>query len=330
MENTKNLRMLYLARLLYERTDEEHMLTTRQIQDILREEHGISAHRVTIYEDMEQLRAFGMDIVTVRSSQNLYYLASRLFDLPELKLLIDAVSSSKFITRRKSQALVEKLVRCTSQAHAEDLHRDLYLEGRVKQDNEKIYYIVDAIFSAIRSGKKLAFRYYNYNARKEQQPQNDGAPYLFSPWVLVCSGERYYVLGWSDKHQTIACFRVDRILEQPDVLAEDGVPMPEDFDVAQHLNLRDRMYCGRIERVELLCRNELMGAIVDRFGEDVETRPVDEEHFSLETEMMVDHIFFGWVFGFSGKLRILGPEQVKQEYRDMLLQACEQRESEAD
>lgn len=330
MENTKNLRMMYLVKLLYERSDEEHMLTTRQILEILREEHHISAHRVTIYEDIEQLRSFGMDIVTVRSSQNLYYLASRLFDLPELKLLVDAVSSSKFITTRKSHALVEKLAHLTSSEKSLLLRRDLYLDGRIKQDNERIYYIIDAIHLAINEAKKIRFQYYSFDGRKERQLRNGGEPYTFSPWMLVYSGDRYYVFGWSDKHQAISSFRVDRILEQPIVLEDSSVPVPEGFDIAQHLSAMHHMYTGRMQEVELLCRNELMGAIVDRFGEEVETRPVDEEHFVLRRELMVDHIFFSWVFGFCGKLRILGPEQVLQEYRDMLDRACEQQEGQAD
>ena len=160
METTKNLRALYLAKILYEQTDEDHPLTTNQLIEALKNEFGISAHRVTIYEDMEQLRAFGFDIYTVKSKQNKYYLAARLFDLPELKLLIDAVESSKFITAKKSKELVEKIGRLASRNKADELRRFLYAEGRIKPENEKIYYIVDAINAAINAGKKIAFPYF--------------------------------------------------------------------------------------------------------------------------------------------------------------------------
>ena len=160
METTKNLRALYLAKILYEQTDEAHPLSTNQLIEALQDEFGISAHRVTIYEDMEQLRFFGLDIYTVKSTQNRYYLASRLFDLPELKLLIDAVESSKFITAKKSAELVEKIGRLGSRHSADALRRTLYAEGRIKPENEKIYYIVDAIHEAINAGKQIAFPYF--------------------------------------------------------------------------------------------------------------------------------------------------------------------------
>ncbi|MDO4988982.1 MAG: hypothetical protein Q4E45_00605 [Eubacteriales bacterium] len=159
---------LYLAKILYVQTDEDHPLTTNQLIEALKNEFGISAHRVTIYEDMEQLRSFGLDIYTVKSTQNRYYLASRLFDLPELKLLIDAVESSKFITAKKSEELVEKIGRLGSRHSADALRRNLYAEGRIKPENEKIYYIVDAIHEAINNGKQIAFPYFQYNGKKQK------------------------------------------------------------------------------------------------------------------------------------------------------------------
>ena len=185
METTKNLRALYLAKILYEQTDEDHPLSTNQLIEALQNEFGVSAHRVTIYEDMEQLRSFGLDIYTVKSTQNKYYLAERLFDLPELKLLIDAVESSKFITAKKSEELVGKIAQLSSRSKADELKRTLYAEGRIKPENEKIYYIVDAIHAAINAGKKISFSYFQYNGRKQQKLKNSGAEYVCSPWMLV-------------------------------------------------------------------------------------------------------------------------------------------------
>ena len=171
METTKNLRALYLAKILYEQTDEDHPLSTNQLIEALQNEFGISAHRVTIYEDMEQLRSFGLDIYTVKSTQNKYYLAERLFDLPELKLLIDAVESSKFITAKKSQELVGKITQLSSRNKADVLKRTLYAEGRIKPENEKIDYIVDAVGAE----KKISFSCFRFNGRRQQKPKNSGA-----------------------------------------------------------------------------------------------------------------------------------------------------------
>ena len=207
METTKNLRALYLAKILYEQTDEEHPLSTNQLIEALQKEFGISAHRVTIYEDMEQLRSFGVDIYTIKSTQNKYYLAERLFDLPELKLLIDAVESSKFITAKKSKELVGKITLLSSRNKADELRRTLYAEGRIKPENEKIYYIVDAIHAAINAGKQISFSYFQYNGRKQQKLKNSGAEYVCSPWMLVWNGDYYYLLGHTGKHG-VTPFRV--------------------------------------------------------------------------------------------------------------------------
>lgn len=197
METTKNLRALYLAKILYVQTDEDHPLTTNQLIEALKNEFGISAHRVTIYEDMERLRSFGFDIYTVKSKQNKYYLAARLFDLPELKLLIDAVESSKFITAKKSKELVEKIGQLASRNKADELQRFLYAEGRIKPENEKIYYIVDAIHAAINAGKKIAFPYFQYNGKKQKSCATAGTNMCAVPgcWygtatIITCSASQ--------------------------------------------------------------------------------------------------------------------------------------------
>lgn len=322
METTKNLRALYLAKILFEQTDEDHPLSTNQLIEALEKEFGISAHRVTIYEDMEQLRSFGLDIYTVKSTQNKYYLAARLFDLPELKLLIDAVESSKFITAKKSRELVEKIGQLASRNKADELRRFLYAEGRIKPENEKIYYIVDAIHAAINAGKKISFPYFQYNARKQQKLRNGGAEYSCSPWMLVWSGDCYYLLGHTDTHG-VTPFRVDRIARPPRILDEDATPMPEDYDITRHINTTFGMFVGEPQRVELVCENSTMDYIIERFGEDVETTPLDGKTFLARADVTVSKPFFGWVFGFEGKVKIEGPAKVKREYEKMLQKAAE-------
>ena len=321
METTKNLRALYLAKILYEQTDEDHPLSTNQLIEALQNEFGISAHRVTIYEDMEQLRSFGVDIYTIKSTQNKYYLAERLFDLPELKLLIDAVESSKFITAKKSQELVGKITQLSSRNKADELKRTLYAEGRIKPENEKIYYIVDAIHAAINAGKKISFAYFQYNGRKQQKLKNSGAEYVCSPWMLVWNGDCYYLLGHTDKHG-VTPFRVDRIALPPHILEEAAVPQPEDFDITR-VNTMFGMFIGEPQRVTLVCDNSVMDHIVDRFGEDVETFPVDGKTFQASVLVTASKPFFGWVFGFDGKVRITAPAKLKSEYDKMLQRAVE-------
>ena len=322
METTKNLRALYLAKILFEQSDEDHPLSTNQLINALQKEFKISAHRVTIYEDMEQLRSFGLDIITVKSTQNKYYLGARLFDLPELKLLIDAVESSKFITAKKSKELVEKIGQLASRNKADELRRFLYAEGRIKPENEKIYYIVDAIHAAINAGKQIAFSYCQYNGRKQKKLRNNGKEYVCSPWMLVWSGDCYYLLGHTEAHG-LTPFRVDRIAMPPRIMEEDATPMPEDFDITRHINTTFGMFVGEPQRVELICKNSVMDYIIERFGEDVETESIDGKTFLARVDVSVSKPFFGWIFGFEGAVKIQGPAKVKREYEKMLLKAME-------
>lgn len=215
MDNNAKLRPLYLAKILYECTDEDHYLTTMQLAQILEEEYGIPAHRQTIKTDIELLQQFGMDIQEVKSTQNRYNLISRQFEIAELKLLIDAVQSSKFIPKERSEQIVSKIVALAGQHKAEELKRNASVEGRTKSENRQDLLIVDAINEAINAEKKIAFQYFSYNVRKQKKLRHDGERYVFSPYRLIWNGDYYYVLGYSDKHQAIGSFRVDRISARP-------------------------------------------------------------------------------------------------------------------
>ena len=324
METTKNLRALYLAKILYEQTDEAHPLSTNQLIAALQDEFGISAHRVTIYEDMEQLRSFGLDIYTVKSTQNRYYLASRLFDLPELKLLIDAVESSKFITKKKSEELVTKLSKMAGQNQAEILKRNISPEGRIKYDNESIYLIIDGINEAINAGKKISFLYFKYDVRKEPKLRNEGKPFIFSPHRLVWSGDFYYMVGVFDNGERVGTFRLDRIMRRPDILDEDALPFPAGFDFEKHLQTSFRMFGTKYTTVDLICANDLMDAILDKFGKDVTTYCYDMENFRAEVDVVPSSVFYSWVFGFGGAVVINGPAPVKEEYKEMVRRVYDQ------
>lgn len=320
MDNEAKLRPLYLAKILYERTDEDHYLTTAQLMSILKEEYGINSHRQTIKSDVDILTKFGMEIEEVKSTQNRYNAFGRKFDQAELKLLIDAVESSKFITQSKSDALVEKIETLTSQYRALELHRNISVEGRIKLGNEKVYLIVETINEAINKGKKISFECFKYNVKKEKKLKRD-EPYIITPLHLVWNGDYYYMIGVYDYQNRLGIFRVDRINKIPTILKEDGIQAPEGFDLNQYLNTTFRMFNSQHEEVELICANELMDAIIDRFGEDVVTYANDMESFRAVVDVAVSHVFYSWVFGFCGKVKIKGPNNVKEEYDEMIRMA---------
>ena len=318
MDNTAKLRPLYLAKILYEQTDEEHYLTTVQLMQILEEQYGITAHRQTIKADIDLLKQFGLEIEEVKSVQNRYNLYGRQFDIPELKLLIDAVESSKFITAHKSQELVDKLSRLAGEHASAGLKRNVCCENRVKPGNEKIYLIIDAINEAINENKKISFQYFRYDVNKKQQLKLDGKSYVITPLHLVWNGDYYYMIGVYDYKQRLGSFRVDRIAKRPTILEEEGTPAPEGFDVNEHINTTFRMFNSPHAEVELICDNNVMDSIIDRFGEEVSTCPYDQHSFKAVVNIAVSNVFFSWVFGFGGKVKINSPAHVKAQYADML------------
>lgn len=322
MDNkSSRLRPLYIAKILYDMTDEDHYLSTPEIISILKEKYEIEGYRTTITSDIEALIDFGMEIEVVKSSATQYHLISREFDLPEIKLLIDAVESSKFITEKKSKELVSKLGKLASQKQADELKRNLVPEGRIKPDNEYIYYIVDAINEAINTKKKISFQYFEYNVRKQQKPRHNGEVYVFSPYHLVWNGDYYYMIGYSDKHNGIGSFRVDRISKQPKILPDEAVTIPDDFNLSEYINTSFRMYNSEHQEVELICDNSVMDAIIDRFGDDVQTFANDMTSFRAVVNIAVSHVFFSWVFGFGGRVKIKSPEGVRNQYANMIAEA---------
>ena len=322
MDNDSKLRPLYLAKILYEQTDEEHYLTTVQLINILEEKYGISAHRQTIKSEIELLRKFGIEIEEVKSVQNRYNICSREFENSELKLLIDAVESAKFITARKSKELVAKLSSLAGDYGAEKLKRNVCCEGRIKSDNERIYIIVDTINEAINEGKKISFPYFQYNVKKQHQLKHDGEAYVLSPLHLVWNGDFYYLVGVAEDN-TIRNFRVDRIAKCPTILEENSSQTPEDFNIDDYINTTFRMFNAEHTDVELLCDNDVIDSIIDRFGENINITEAATENFKITVNVATSLIFYSWIFGFGGKVIILGPDAVREEYVAMLDKARE-------
>lgn len=321
MDNEAKLRPLYLAKILYEQTDEDHFLTTAQLMQILEEQYGIKSHRQTIKNEIELLRQFGLEIEEIKSTQNRYNLFGRRFDTPELKLLIDAVASSKFITIEKSKDLIEKLSSLAGKHMALSLKRNVSCEGRIKPGNERVYLILDAINEAINMNKKISFQYFRYNAHKEKIIRRNGEPYIVTPLHLVWNGDCYYVIGVYDYEQRLGSFRVDRIVKCPILLDEEGSPAPDGFNIDEYINTTFHMFNSPHETVELICHNEVMDSMIDRFGEDMKIRENNSDSFLAVVNLSVSHVFYSWIFGFCGKVKIKGPSYVKERYADMLREA---------
>ena len=314
MKNESQQALLLLRQYLYQQTDEQHPVS---VTDILAfwQQHGIQAGRKSVYTDIELLQNAGMDIVCVKSSQNKYFVGQRLFELPELKLLVDAVESSRFITEKKSTALIKKLGHLTSTAQAEQLNRHIYMGGTPKPENESIYYNVDTIHNAVQKKQQITFQYFEYTPKKEKILKHDGYKYRFSPYAMIWNRDCYYAVGWSEKHGKIAQFRVDRMTAVEPL--EQTAVQTLDFDPAEYVRKVFGMYPDDLCTVKLLCDNEVMRSVIDRFGENVWTETVDEQHFRATVEVAPSPPFFSWIFTFGGKIRIISPLTVLEEMRDM-------------
>lgn len=318
-DNDTRLRILYLYQMLLTQTDEDHTLSTKQITDRMMEQHNILVHRTTVPKDIDLLRAAGFEIIGERKRAWEYYLADRKFSVPELKLLIDAVQSSKFITEKKSESLIKKLLSLTSENNADKLKRSVHITGRVKTENEKGYYIVDAINEAINAGVKISFYYSELNGKKKEVLRNDGKPYTVSPFDLIWDGDYYYLIGYCDEREAVRTYRVDRIKKQPEILKEKAVKKPKEYNVSKYTTEIFRMFStDEAIDVTLLCDNCIMKSVVDKFGMKIKTQSVGEEKFRIKVKVCVSPTFYRWVFGAAGEIMIEGPSNVRKAYKEML------------
>lgn len=321
MENVTKLRILYLYQYLVQNTDPDHSASTADLMKMLKEKHGIKVSRNTITDDLTMLHDCNLQIEVIHSTQNKYYYDGQLFDIPELKLLIDAVSSSKFITEQKSEALINKLLTQVPIYSAVKLRRHIYASDRVKSDNERGYYIVDAINEGIDTRHKISFRYIDFDVNKNRYVTNDGEPYTVSPYTLMWDGDYYYLRGYCDERQAMRSFRLDRIEKQPDVLRDAALPKPENYSIAEYSKSVFRMFdTDEPVEVTLLCSVSNMKVIIDNFGMDVDTTPIDEEHFQVRVKVCTSPTFYRWIFGFGHSMKILGPDKVIEQYKEMCLE----------
>lgn len=314
----QKLKLLYIMQFLLERTDEEHVVTTQELIDYLAA-NGITSERKSIYTDIELLTEFGMDIIKVKERPGGYYLASRQFELAELKLLVDAVQASKFITTKKSGELIGKLETLCSRAQAKQLHRQVVVTNRNKAVNENIYYNVDLIYNAIAENVKIRFQYFAWSVNKEMKLRRDGSYYEVSPWLLSWDDENYYLIAYDDRSGEIRHYRVDKMLKIGLLDApREGKGRFDNFDIAGYSRKTFGMFAGEEETVTLCCDSNLTGVMIDRFGKEVAMRQRDESHIQARVEVAVSRQFFGWVTGLGAAVKIEAPERVVCAYREYL------------
>lgn len=320
----QKLKLLYLMQFLLQRSDEAHPVTIGQMIDELAA-HDIKAERKSLYDDLEALRVFGLDVVQTRSKTTGYYIGNRDFELPELKLLVDSVQSSRFITHKKTLSLIKKIEGLASVYDAQLLQRQVYVQNRVKSMNESVYYNVDEISNAITSDRMLRFRYFDYTVAKQRRFRKDGAWYEVSPFALMWNDEKYYMLAYDAEADKLKHYRVDKMesiaaLER----TRSGKELFCNIDMAEYAKRVFGMFTGEVQTVRLRFENSLAGAVLDRFGREAVIASSDEEHFIVSVSVAVSPRFFAWVFGFGPMVEILSPPEVREQFRQSLDDLCGQ------
>ena len=319
----QKLKLLYLMDYLLQNTDAEHPAAMRELLAHL-ESRGVRAERKSIYDDLEALRLYGLDVERAEGRGG-YYVASRAFELPELKLLVDSVQSSKFITVRKTNELIRKIETLACRFDAQRLQRQVFVANRVKTMNESIYYNVDAVHAGISENKKIRFRYYEYTMAKERRYRRGGAFYVVSPYALTWNDENYYMIAYDAESGSIRHYRVDKMthiapIDEP----RDGLEAFRATDMALYTRKVFGMYSGTEERVRLRFAAHLVGAVLDRLGQDVSIIPDGDEHFTVTADVVVSPQFYAWVTGFGGEARILSPQSVADGFREHIAAVARQ------
>ncbi|MCI6409805.1 MAG: WYL domain-containing protein [Lachnospiraceae bacterium] len=314
----QKLKLMYLIKLFEERTDVSHGLSMTDIIEALSEE-GITAERKSIYADISALNEFGFDIVKDNEGKAcVYKLVERDFEIAELKLLVDAVQSSKFITESKSNKLIKKIEGLASNNEAKSLHRQVYVANRIKTTNESVYYNVDDIQKAISENHKVSFQYFQWNPNKEKELRHNGMRYEISPWALTWDDENYYMVGYDSKERKIKHYRVDKMLKI-EIMADskrEGKALFKDMDMAVYSKKIFGMFGGVEETVVLECKNGISGVIIDRFGTEVDIIKRATDSFTVRVNVQISPQFLGWVFSLGENIKIISPDRVIERMRD--------------
>lgn len=317
----QKLKLLILKDYLLRNSDEKHPVTIPQIIEELGR-YDIKAERKSLYDDLEALRVYGLDIVQSRGN---YYVGQRNFETPELKLLVDSIQSSKFITEKKTMSLIKKLEELASMYDAQLLERQVYVRNRVKSMNESVYYNVDSIADAINQDRAIRFKYFEYTVTKEHRIRRNGDWYVVSPFALMWDDENYYMVAWDADAGSLKHYRVDKMLEITALKdARKGKEAFAEVDMAAYAKKTFGMFTGQDRSVRLRFKNILAGAVFDRFGRDVMLIPDGEDHFVVTLDVAVSPQFYSWVFGFGPDVEILSPDDIRERAADLAQQIADQ------
>ncbi len=320
--DNQKLKILYILDYLQRNSHENHLVRASELISMLEHQHGISCDRKTVYSDIAALQEYGVDILSVAGKNGGYYIASRNFELPELKLLIDAVLSSRYLTQKKSRELIEKLCAQCNEHDAKLLTRNVLVSGRVKSMNETIYYNVDTIQEAIAQNRQITFRYFDWELGLKRRYREK--EYLASPYGLCQDHENCYLLAFSERHG-ITAYRVDRM---SDICVSDQTRIPclelTGKALTEHANQLFQMYSGDMVAVKLRFHRSLINVVVDRFGTDTMLIPDGPEHFTFTVQVAVSPMFLSWVIGFGSKAQILYPQSVVQQCCQLCQEAMSQ------
>lgn len=311
-------------KILLEKTDEEHTITVPEMIAELGK-LGISAERKSVYDDLEYLKLFGLDVCSRKTRTHDYFIGSREFELPELKLLVDSVQSSKFITHKKSMELISKIEKLTSEANAKKLHRQVFVTNRVKTVNETIYYNVDKIHDAIAANKQITFKYYDLDVNRKKVYRKNGERYTESPVALTWDDENYYLITYKEKYDDYAHYRVDK-MESIEITEEDRVLSEEPFDLSAYSKTTFAMFGGEETEVSIKFENDLVGVVFDRFGTDVRIVKADEDHFICTVKVAVSPHFLSWIVSFGRRAKIMSPDYVVDEMYALIRESLENYE----
>ena len=318
MPKTDRFRALYVLKYLWEISSEEHPVTLVQIQQHLSETMGIEAIPKTIDRDISELQNLGFDIIRNRSTQYQYFFASRYFNTFELKLMIDAVQAAHFISKEQTDDIVRRIAQLGGDKQSDELRRNLFV-SKLKGDNANTLLIADWLNTAINQNKKVSFQYFEYNQEGKKVLKYNGYRYKFSPYALVWNIDNYFVVGCYERREKpkIIKFRVDKICSIK-IEEEERIPVPEDFDLASFCDSMFLMYGDEQKEVTLECEYSVINKIIDRFGENINISPIDDDHFSITAPVMACSTFYSWVFNYGGKIKIVGPVEVKDEFTNII------------
>ena len=312
----QKLKLLYLSKILKEKTDDEHYITMPEIIDALAS-YGIEANRKSIYTDMDALEQYGMDIIKTRiGPQTFYHCGDRDFELAELKFLVDAIQASKFISEKKTRELIKKLETNLSTYDATLLEREVTVTGRVKNMNESVYYNIDSIHEAISTDRQIKFKYYKWDLQKKMKLRKEGDWFQVSPWFLFWDNEYYYLIAYDPYEEKIKHYRVDKMLKITLVDEKrEGKEQYKKFDITRYSKSLFGMFGGEETKVTLEAENSMVSVIIDRFGKDIIINTVDQDHFRTTVNVSVSSQFLGWIMALGDKVKIVGPDEVVEQMK---------------